>query len=85
MAKAFKLSIITPEKIVYEGSITSLVAPSELGYLGVLADHAPLITNLSAGTITVRDDTGKVLFFPSRGKGFLEVLKNDATVFLRAS
>ncbi|MFA5146439.1 MAG: F0F1 ATP synthase subunit epsilon [Candidatus Omnitrophota bacterium] len=82
MVKAFDLSIMTPDKMIYEGKTVSLVVPSESGYIGVLANHAPLVTNLSAGTITVRSDSGVRLSFRAPDKGFLEVLKNNATIFL---
>lgn len=82
MAKTFKLIIINPEKIIYEGEVVSLVAPSSLGYLGVLADHSPLIAKLSAGKIITREESGKTAIFDSKGFGFLEVLHNNVTMVL---
>ena len=72
---------MTPDETKYEGSAVSLIAPSELGYLGVLADHAPLVANLSRGTITLREESGKTTIFSSTS-GFLEVLKNTVTILL---
>ena len=63
MAKLFDLTIITPDEIVYEGKALSLVAPCALGYLGVLGDHAPLIANMKAGKITLKEESGKSIFF----------------------
>ena len=83
MAKAFQLNILTPEKTVYAGSAASLTAPGEAGYLGVLADHAPLATTLLAGKIVFRDQAGKQTVLESEGKGFLEVFKNEVTVILK--
>lgn len=82
MANTFFISIKTPQKTVYEGRIQSLVAPGIMGYLGVLANHAPFITSLVPGRITLRDDGGKALNFASAGSGILEVLKNNATLLL---
>lgn len=82
MNKTFEINIITPEQAVYEGAITSLIAPSSLGYLGVLAHHAPLITDIAKGDITLREDSGKTKIFRFKGKGFLEVIKNNATLLL---
>ena len=82
MAKSFNLSIITPDKITYEGKVVSLVVPAALGYLGVLADHRPLISNMVSGKITLTEESGKILAFHCKGKGFLEVLKNNATIIL---
>ena len=82
MAKTFQLNILTPEKIVYAGSAASLTAPGEAGVLGILADHAPLVTTLSAGKISFKDQDGRQTALESQGKGFLEVFKNEVTVVL---
>jgi len=82
MTKLFKVNIITPEKTVYAGEVISLIAPGELGYLGILANHAPLITNLVAGKIILKDNTGNPTTINSPGKGFLEVRENNANLIL---
>lgn len=82
MAKLFDLSIITPDATVYEGRVSSLTAPSKLGYLGVLADHAPLIASLDAGRITLKEDSENQKIFLSKGGGFLEIMKNNVTIIL---
>jgi F-type H+-transporting ATPase subunit epsilon len=75
----YLLSIVTPEKIFYEDEVTSLIASGSEGYLGVLTDHAPLITALVPGKLTVKDRENQELLF-SVGGGFMEVLKNHVTV-----
>jgi len=82
MAKLFNLSIIAPDKTIYEGKVSSLVVPAKLGYLGVLADHAPIIASLTSGRITLREDSLAPKVFHHHGGGFLEVSKNNATVLL---
>ena len=83
MEKTFHLNILTPERILYDGAAVSLTAPGEAGYLGVLANHAPLVTTLVAGKIVFKDPTGQQTVLESGGKGFLEIFKNEATVLLR--
>ena len=85
MGKTFHLNILTSEKNIYAGSAASLTAPGEAGYLGVLADHAPLVTTLQAGKISFKDQSGKQTVLESVGKGFLEVFKNEVTVILLAT
>ena len=80
--KTFDLTIATPEKNLYHGKATSLVAPSALGYLGVWADHAPLIAALVPGNITIRDAAGNTTVFVTHGKGFIEVLRNKVTLLM---
>ena len=82
MAKLFNLSIITSDKTLYEGRVSSLIAPSKLGYLGVLADHAPLIATLASGKITLREDSNEQKVFDSKGGGLLEIMKNNVTILL---
>ncbi len=75
----YLLTIVTPEKTFYEDEVSSLIAPGSEGYLGVLTDHAPLITALVPGKLTVRDHENQELIFAVSG-GFMEVLKNQVTI-----
>lgn len=80
--KLFNISIITPDKTLYEGRISSLIAPSKLGYLGVLADHAPLIATLASGKIILKEDSKEQKIFNSKGDGLLEIMNNNVTILL---
>jgi F0F1-type ATP synthase epsilon subunit len=80
--KTFQVGIYSRDKVIYEGKATSLIVPSELGYLGVLADHAPLVAKLSEGKITIRNSEGGSTLVDSSAGGFLEVLQNQATLLL---
>ena len=75
----FQLSIVTPEKVVFEGQVVSLLVPGMEGYLGVLSNHAPLITALQPGRIEFQDDQDKIQIFSVSG-GFVEVSGNRATL-----
>ena len=85
MAKTFNLSIIAPDKVLAEKKCVSLIVPSELGYMGILANHAPLVANLAKGKIILKDDSGKTQEFFSVGKGFIEVLNNEIVIILRSN
>ena len=82
MGKPFHVNILTPEKNIFEGEIVSLIVPAALGYLGILADHAPLAASLKAGKIIFRGNTGEQTVLYSKDRGFLEVAKNKVTVLL---
>ena len=75
----YLLTIVTPEKIFYEDEVTSLIAPGSEGYLGVLTDHAPLITGLVPGKLTVKDENNQEVHFAISG-GFMEIFKNQVTI-----
>ncbi|MFN3533289.1 MAG: ATP synthase F1 subunit epsilon [Candidatus Brocadia sp.] len=79
MAKTFKLEIITPEKVVYSDSVQSISADGTEGSFGVLADHAPLITELKTSILTVNDANNKTIRFALDG-GFFEVMANNVVV-----
>ncbi len=82
MAKTFQVGIYSQDKIIYEGEAVSLVVPSAFGYLGVLANHAPLAAKLSAGAIIIRTRQGEARIIDSSCQGFLQVLDNQATLLL---
>jgi F-type H+-transporting ATPase subunit epsilon len=75
----FKLSIVSPSRVLYEQDVESVVVPGSEGYLGVLSHHAPLITALMPGRITITETEDKQLTAAVSG-GFLEVSDNVATI-----
>ena len=79
----FKLSAVTPEKVVFEEDVSSIIVPGVEGYLGVLTNHAPLITPLTSGRLEVKDPSGNQQEFFLAG-GFLEVSGNVATILADA-
>jgi F-type H+-transporting ATPase subunit epsilon len=80
--KLFSLSIISPGNILYEGEAVSLIAPCANGYLGVLADHAPLIAKTLPGKITLTKPNNEKIFFDSTTEGVLEVISNQVSIIL---
>ncbi len=79
----FTLSIVTPEHILFEEEVESIVVPGAQGYLGVLAHHAPLITPIAPGRLTVRKSSATDIIMAISG-GFFEVSHNKATVLADA-
>jgi F-type H+-transporting ATPase subunit epsilon len=75
----FKLSVVTPERPLIDQEALSIIAPGSEGYLGILTDHAPLITALIPGKLSVTDMTNHETFYAISG-GFLEVSHNIVTI-----
>ncbi len=73
-----KLEIITPEKSLFEGTVSEMVVPGTDGLLGILDNHAPLISTLAKGTVKVKADKGEQTF--EINGGVIEVRNNKATV-----
>ena len=78
MPDTFQLEIVTPEKKVVDTAAEEVQIPGKNGYLGVLPGHAPLITELSVGEITYRENATEQKL--AVAWGFAEVLPNKVTI-----
>ncbi len=80
MAKSFKVIMVTPEKTAFEQDAVSVILPGSEGYLGIWANHAPLVTGLMPGVVEIKvDDAGNTKFM-SVGGGFVEISNNMVNV-----
>lgn len=64
------LTVLTPEKTVYEGEITSVIAPGTVGYFQILKNHAPIISALQPGKLTIALPDGKRMIYAVSGGAF---------------
>ena len=71
MAATLKLEIVTPDAKVYSEDVDMVTLPGVEGEMGIFPMHVPLMTQLSAGEISVRK--GGQDFFLAVGDGFVEV------------
>ncbi len=78
--KKLHLSIVTPERIVYEDEVDSVSVMTDMGEVTVLPDHIPLVANLRAGELTLRKN-GDVSYLVA-STGFLEVRPGNKIVVL---
>ncbi len=78
-----QLQIITAEREVFSGEVDALVAPGVAGQLGILPNHAPLMTVLEPGELLVR--TGGDDSYLALSGGYLEVLGNQVIVLADAA
>ena len=74
----FRLEIVTAESEVFSGDVEMLVAPGREGQLGILPNHAPLLTQLAPGEIDIRANGEEISM--AVGGGFLEVLANKVVI-----
>jgi len=72
------LDIITPEKKIYSGEVTSVSVPGMSGRFQMLKDHAPIISTLMSGKVKVKDSEGEKEF-DVKG-GVVENLKNKIVI-----
>jgi F-type H+-transporting ATPase subunit epsilon len=78
MAGQIMLEVVTPERKVFSEEVSGIVVPATEGSLGVLADHAPLISGLQIGVVKFTQ-AGKVRKMAISG-GFMEVKNNKVIV-----
>ncbi|TGD83070.1 MULTISPECIES: ATP synthase F1 subunit epsilon [Hymenobacter] len=72
------LEIITPDRKVFEGEVSSAQFPGTDGLFEVLNNHAPLISALKAGEVVVNGGAGRESFRIEGG--VVEVLRNNVIV-----
>ncbi len=73
------LEIITPERKLFEGEVTSVKFPGTDGEFGVLNNHAPIISTLTKGSIVVIDNNNESKNFDING-GVIEMQNNKIIV-----
>ena len=71
----FSFELVSPERVLFSGEATQVVVPASEGEITVLANHAPFMSALRAGVVTI--DGGKRLFV--RG-GFADVSASGLTL-----
>ena len=79
MADGVKIEIVSPERLVLSEQARSVIVPGAEGYFTVLGDHAPLMTTLKPGFITVTDQANVAHVFYVRG-GFADVSPEGLTL-----
>lgn len=76
--RPFNVSVISPDRKVFEGPVKFLVVPGFDGEIGILCDHAPLMALLGEGTLRIVTDEGTRRFRVSGG--FVQVVSNEVSV-----
>ena len=69
MAKSYPLEIVTLKRTVFSDEAECVTVPGGLGYLGILAGHAPLLTNVEIGALSIRLDGGYIRMGTYGGAG----------------
>jgi len=72
-----KVSVISPEAVLFEGETDSVVAPAYDGEVGILTGHAPLMALLGDGVLRLGSASARK--FNVNG-GFIQVIDNQVRV-----
>lgn len=74
-----KLQITTPDKNFYEGDVNMVIVRAKTGEMGILPNHAPLVTVLDIGYVRLKDTSTEKKAIVN--EGFVEVLNNEVKIF----
>lgn len=58
-----KISVLTPEREIFQGTVTSVKVPGTLGEFQILKNHAPIVSSLEPGVIHVVTAQGEYRYF----------------------
>ncbi len=77
----YPVELITPEGPAYADEAQMVIVPGAAGQLGILANHAPLVSLVDAGEVRITDAGGAVHRFATSA-GFLQVRENRALLLV---
>jgi len=79
VADSFQIEVATPERLLVNEQARTSQIPTPKGYIGVLPDHAPLISELGIGVLSF-EDTHAQRFVLAVSGGFIEIHENHVRV-----
>ena len=79
MAMTMHLNIVSAENEIFSGTVTQVFAPAEMGEVGIMSRHAPMLSTLKAGVVrAILQDEEEQTFFVSGG--ILEIQPHVITI-----
>jgi F-type H+-transporting ATPase subunit epsilon len=75
---SLNVCVITPDRVVWDANADEIILPSSTGQLGILSDHAPLLTALDIGVMRLKTDGNWMSIVLM--EGFAEVENNKVTI-----
>jgi F-type H+-transporting ATPase subunit epsilon len=79
MAMTMHVDIVSAEREIFSGTANMVFAPAEMGEVGIMPRHTPLLTRLKSGEVRVQRPEGQEDYFYVSG-GLLEVQPHVVTV-----
>jgi F-type H+-transporting ATPase subunit epsilon len=78
-----QLDVVTPEELVYSGKVDLMEGPAMDGLIGILPNHAPLVTGMKIGIVRIMNDGEETEIAIS--DGFMEVLPEKISLVVRTA
>ena len=84
MAEAFKFELVSPERLLVSEQVESVVIPGAEGEMTVMANHAPVMTTIKPGVVTVKTVAGKEERYVVFG-GFADIVPAGCTLLAESA
>ncbi len=84
MAEAFKFELVSPERLLVSAQVESVVIPGAEGEMTVMANHAPVMTTVKPGVVTVKAASGAEERYVVFG-GFADILPSGCTLLAESA
>ena len=84
MADAFKFDLVSPERLLLSEMVESVIIPGTEGEMTVMAHHAPVMSTIKPGVVTVKPASGAEQRFVVFG-GFADILPDGCTLLAESA
>lgn len=84
MAEAFTFELVSPERLLVSEAVESVVIPGTEGEMTVMANHAPVMTTVKAGVVTVKPASGAEERYVVFG-GFADIVPSGCTLLAESA
>ncbi|HHZ09904.1 MAG TPA: F0F1 ATP synthase subunit epsilon [Rhizobiales bacterium] len=84
MAEAFKFELVSPERLLVSAQVESVVIPGAEGEMTVMANHAPVMTTVKPGVVSLRTAAGADERYVVFG-GFADILPTGCTLLAESA
>ena len=74
------ITVLTPDKKIFEGAIISIKVPGTDGQFQVLKNHAPIVSSLEAGKITIVTSKGEFEYFDEDSGDIIKMEEPGKTI-----
>ena len=84
MADSFNFELVSPERLLLSAAVTEVVIPGSEGEMTVMVNHAPTMTTIRPGVLTVKEASGQSQKYVVFG-GFADILPSGCTVLAESA
>ncbi len=82
--QTFRLRIITPEKVFFEGDAVQIIARTSAGNVGILAGHSPYVANVLPSPLKIKTADGEESRTAAISSGIIKADKDGVSVVAEA-